>query len=124
MKRIIMIATLTLSALTPLSANAQERLSDARYIAAQHCLAYASLAQLQSDPVDVSALREAVRPGFRDSAVSSEARENARRLRARANNLATTPNGVQELREQRDQACATFVERGLVQSGGSTSGAS
>jgi hypothetical protein len=114
MKQII-IAALTLSALAPLSAHAQERMSDARYIAAQNCLAFASLTQLQSDQVEVSALREATTLGYRDSAVSSEARENARRVRARANNLATSANGLQELREQRDTACATFVERGLVQ---------
>jgi hypothetical protein len=123
MKRII-IAALTLSALTPLSAEAQERMSDARYIAAQECLAYANLSQLQSDGVDFSALQEAVRPGFRESTVSSQARENARRVRARANNLATTANGVQELREQRDAACSSFVERGLVQNQNQAAGAS
>jgi len=124
MKRTITIAALTLSALTPLSAHAQERMSDARYIAAQRCLAYAELTQLQSDTLDFSALRQAVEPGYRSSAVASDARENANRVRARANNLATTTDGVQELREQRDQACANFVERGLVQSGGSSSAAS
>jgi hypothetical protein len=31
---------------------------------------------------------------------------------------------VQELREQRDAACANFVERGLVQSQAQSSGAS
>jgi hypothetical protein len=123
MNKIIIVA-LTLSAFAPLSAQAQERMSDARYIAAQQCLAYADLSQLQSDGVDVAGLREAVRPGFRETAVSSEARENARRVRARANNLATQPNGVQELREQRDAACASFVERGLVQSQGRATGAS
>ena len=123
MNKIIIVA-LTLSAFAPLSAQAQERMSDARYIAAQQCLAYADLSQLQADGVDVAGLREAVRPGFRDSAVASQTRENARRLRARANNLATTPNGVEELREQRDAACAGFVERGLVQNRSQSSGAS
>lgn len=123
MNKIIIVA-LTLSAFAPLSAQAQERMSDARYIAAQECLAYANLSQLQSDGVNFSALQDAVRPGFRESNVSSQARENARRVRARANNLATTPNGVQELREQRDAACASFVERGLVQNQSQTTGAS
>jgi hypothetical protein len=123
MKKIIIVA-LTLSALAPFSAQAQERMSDSRYIAAQHCLAYADLSQLQSDGVNFSGLREAVAPGYRSSDVSSEARENARRIRARANNLATTPNGVQELREQRDAACSSFVERGLVQNQSQSAGAS
>lgn len=123
MKQIV-IATLALSALTPLSANAQERMSDARYIAAQHCLAYADLSQLRSDPVDVSALREAVSNGYRSSAVVSEARENARRIRGRAGNLTTFADGEQELRAQRDEACASFVERGLVHNQSGNSGAS
>ncbi len=117
MKRII-IAVMALSTLAPLSAQAQERMSDSRYIAAQQCLALADLSQLQSDGVNVSSLRDATRAGFREAAVSSEVRENARRIRARANNLATTPNGVQELREQRDTACANFVQSGLVQLNG------
>jgi hypothetical protein len=123
MKRLITIV-LALAALAPLSAHAQERMSDARYASAQHCLAYADLSQLQSDALNFSALRDAVAPGYRSTAVSSEARENARRIRARANNLATSASGLQELREQRDAACAAFVERGLVQSEGASSGAS
>lgn len=121
--KLIIIATIALTAIAPFSANAAERMSDARYIAAQQCLAYADLTQLQSDPVDFTGLREAVSPGYRDSAVPSETRENARRIRARANNLVTSPTGLQELREQRDTACAAFVERGLVQISGSASGA-
>jgi hypothetical protein len=35
-------------------------------------------------------------------------------VRAHANNLAATANGLQELREQRDAACANFVASGLV----------
>jgi hypothetical protein len=123
MKRLI-ITALMFSALAPLSAQAQERMSDARYIAAQHCLAYADLAQLQSDPIDFGALREAVAPGYRSSAVAADARENARRVRARANYLANATGGLEELRDDREQACARFVERGLVHNGGATSGVS
>lgn len=121
MKKII-IATLALAALTPLAAHAQTRMSDARYIAAQHCLAYADLSQLSSDPIDVAPLREAASTGYRSSAVVSEARENARRIRGRAGNLATFDDGVQELRTQRDAACGSFIERGLVHSQGQAAG--
>jgi hypothetical protein len=110
----ILLAALAFTAFTPLAAHAQERMSDARYIAAQQCLAYAELSQLASDPIDFAPLREAVSNGYRSSAVASEARENARRVRGRANNVATFADGVQELRGQRDEACAAFVERGLV----------
>lgn len=118
----ILIAAFALSALTPFAAHAQERMSDARYIAAQHCLAYADLTQLQSDAVDFTQLREAASTGYRSSAVSAEARENARRIRGRANNLATFADGVDQLRSQRDAACGGFIERGLVQTQGSASG--
>lgn len=119
MKRLI-ITALVLSALTPLSAHAQERMSDARYIAAQHCLAYADLDQLRSDPIDFSALRGAVEPGYRSSAVTADTRDQASRIRARAGFLANTNGGLEELRDGREQACARFVERGLVHNTGAT----
>jgi len=122
MKKII-IAAFALTALTPVAAHAAERMSDARYIAAQHCLAYADLTQLQSDPVDFAPLREAVSTGYRSSSVVSQARDNARRIRARAGNLATFDTGVQELRDQRNEACSSFVERGLVHNQGQAAGA-
>jgi hypothetical protein len=122
MKRLVM-AVLALSALTPVSAYAQEtRMSDARYISAQRCLAYADLPQLQSDPLDFSALRQAVEPGYRSSSVTADARNTASRVRATASSLANEANGLDELRERRDEACASFVERGLVQAGTSPTG--
>jgi Tfp pilus assembly protein PilV len=120
----VVIATLALTALAPLSAQAQERMSDARYIAAQQCLAYADLTQLQADPLDFSALREAATSGYRSSSVSAVARDNANRIRARANGADNVTNGLEELRQQRDEACGSFVERGLVQNQGQSSGAS
>jgi hypothetical protein len=125
MKKFLITAVLV-STLTPLSAHAQERMSDARYIAAQHCLAYADLEQLRSDPIDFSALREAVAPGYRSSAVTADARDTANRVRARAGLLANANGGMEELRDSREQACARFVERGLVHNSGAaaSSGAS
>lgn len=119
MKRMI-IAVLALSVLAPLPANAQERMSDARYLSAQRCLAYADLSQLQSDALDFSALRQAVEPGYRSSSVAADARQDANRIRATARALANVESGLDELRERRDEACASFVERGLVQGGAST----
>jgi hypothetical protein len=118
MKRLITIV-LAMSVLAPVTAHAQTRMSDARYISAQRCLAYADLPQLQSDGLDFSALRDAAAPGYRSSAVASDARENAQRVRASANLLANATGGLDELRERRDDACGGFLERGLVQSGAS-----
>jgi hypothetical protein len=113
MKRVLSIV-MALAALAPVSANA-ERMSDARYIAATRCLAYADLPELQSDSANFSALRAAASVGFHPGSVVSDARENAARVRATARRLSAMTNGLQQLRDERDAACASFVERGLVQ---------
>ncbi|HYD89006.1 MAG TPA: hypothetical protein VEA80_16135 [Vitreimonas sp.] len=110
---------IALAVLTPLNATAQERMSDQRYLAASECLAYGDLPSLSGDPVDLSGLRTAVGEGFRSQAIAGEARDQTRRVRARANGMARSESGLAELRERRDVACASFVERGLVQVGGS-----
>ena len=114
MKRMLFIIAAA-AALAPLSANAQERMSDARYLAANRCLAYADLDQLQSDGVSFVALREAASVGSRERSIATQVRENARSVRARA-----TSASVEELRRRRDEACASFAERGLVRLGGSS----
>jgi hypothetical protein len=114
MKRMFLIAAALIIA-APLSAHAQERMSDARYLAAHRCLAYADLEQFQADSGNFSALREAADAGGRLGSVRSEARTQARDIRVRANGAS-----VDELRERRDQACAGFVERGLVQLNGAS----
>ncbi len=121
MKRLFTIA-LALGALTPLTAQAQERMTDARYISAQRCLAYSELQQLQADGLDFTALREAADVGARDGSIISRTRETARQVRSSARWLAQSERGLSELRTRRDDACARFVERGLVQHG-ATSGA-
>lgn len=118
MKRFIIIAA-AIATLAPLSAHAQERMSDGRYAAAQRCLAYGDLRQLQSDPIDFTALREAVDVGTREYWLVSDAREYARGLRARAGGAS-----IEHLRRSRDEACQGFVEQGLVQSGETNTGAS
>jgi len=115
MKRVISIVA-ALAALMPLPANAAgDRMSDARYISATRCLAYADLPELQSDPANFGALRSATQTGWRSSAVASDARDNAARVRATARRLSGMQTGLQQLREERDAACAGFVQQGLVQ---------
>ncbi|MGE0743157.1 MAG: hypothetical protein AB7O98_17615 [Hyphomonadaceae bacterium] len=119
MKRMLtMIASLAV--LMPMTATAQERMSDARYISAARCLAYADLPQLSDDPANFSALRTAMSEGYRSRVVVSDAEENARRVRVTARSLGESERGVRSLREQRTEACASFVERGFVQMGSGT----
>lgn len=109
MKRLFMIAAVCV-ALSPLAANAQERMSDTAYLSANRCLAYADLPALQSDPVNFTSLREAVNTGTGDFDIRARAREFERSLRVRAR-----VTGADELRERREEACSGFVESGLVQ---------
>lgn len=113
MKRILVVVA-AFTALAPIAASAQERMSDARYLAANRCLAYADLEQLQNDGADFSGLRAATEFGNRERTITARVRQDTRTIRARA-----TSASVEELRERRDQACASFAERGLVQLGGS-----
>jgi hypothetical protein len=109
-------AFVALAVLMPLSANAAgERMSDARYISATRCLAYADLPELHVDSANFSALRAAIQVGYRSSAVVSNARDNASRVRATARRLGGMENGLQQLRDERDAACAGFIQQGLVQ---------
>lgn len=117
MKKMIAFAVVAAAAaLAPLSASAQERMSDARFLAANRCLAYADLQQLQGDGANFDALREATATGNRERTVHAQVRQSTRSIRARANTL-----NADELRAGRDSACASFTERGLVQIGGSGS---
>ena len=100
--------------LAPFAANAQERMSDARFLAANRCLAYADLDALQGDSANFTALREAADVGVREPTITTRVRQNTRGIRARA-----TSASVEELRARRDEACASFTATGLVQLGGS-----
>ncbi len=109
--------TLALAALTPLAAQAQERMSDTRYISAQRCLAYSDLAQLQGDGFDFTALREASDYGNRQIMIQTRTREATRQVHASAYRLGSSERALTELRQRRDDACASFVEGGLVRHG-------
>lgn len=111
----LLITLAALAVLAPLSANAQERMSDSRYLAANRCLAYADLGALQGDSANFSALREAAAVGNRERTIDQQVRQSTRSIQARATNAS-----AEQLRTQRDEACASFAERGLVQLGGSS----
>lgn len=115
MKQILIVVAAAV-VLAPLAAAAQERMSDARYLSAQRCLAYADLSQLQGDSSNFTGLRSAAEVGSRERSISTQVRQDTRAIRARATNAS-----VEELRTRRDEACASFSEVGLVQLGGSGS---
>jgi hypothetical protein len=114
MKRIIALIAVAI-VLAPSLAVAQERMSDARYLAASRCLAYADLPQLQADGADFTALREAAETGRRAREIVAEAEENARRTRVTARSWGEGERSVTQLRQRREDACAGFVQTGLVQ---------
>jgi hypothetical protein len=115
MKRTLAILALV-SALAPLTAHAEDaRMSDARYIAASRCLAYAELPQLQADGADFTRLRAASTIGHRSRDIVSQAADEARRTRITAHSWGDSDRSVTQLRERRDDACAGFVHSGLVQ---------
>ncbi|HRP10975.1 MAG TPA: hypothetical protein PLK37_08075 [Terricaulis sp.] len=115
MKQMLVIVAAAM-VLTPLAAHAQERMSDARYLAANRCLAYADLAQLQGDSANFANLREAAAIGNRERMIATQVRQDTRSIRARASSATG-----EELRARRDEACARFVDVGLVQLGASGS---
>jgi hypothetical protein len=120
MKRISALLAIALVA-TPMTAFAQQtRLSDAHYLAASQCLAYADVQQLQGDG-DFSGLRQAVRVGYRNQDIASQARDAAQRTRLTTRSLLGFEGGIDEARAQRDAACASFVQTGLVQLNSGTS---
>ncbi|MBL8542714.1 MAG: hypothetical protein JNJ63_02805 [Hyphomonadaceae bacterium] len=119
MRRIIAVLV-SLSAFAPLTAHAEERMSDARFLSASRCLAYESVASLQADGVDYSALRSAVTVGMRDPVISDRARQFQRETRIAGNRARQSERALADLRANRDEACQPFVERGLVQLNTST----
>jgi len=115
MKKLLVIAA-AIAVLAPIGAFAQERMSDARYLAANRCLAYSDLTALQGDGADFAGLREAVQVGGRERSITTQVRQDTRAIRARA-----TSASVEQLRTRRDEACASFANTGLVQLGASGS---
>jgi hypothetical protein len=109
-----------LATLAPLAAHAEDHMSDGRYLAASRCLAYADVSALQGGS-DFTALRNATNAGFRNPAIISRARDEARTIRARADALASSGDrGMTTLQQRRDDACSSFSEQGLVRLENST----
>lgn len=120
MKKHLITIAVMVSSLAPLSAQAQETMTDARFVAATRCIAYADHRALTSDAPNVDALRQAVRyhDGRADPVAIARADEVKRDVRReRARDEAETA----ALREARDRACASFVTQGLVQAGAGNS---
>jgi hypothetical protein len=115
MKRILSIVV-ALAAIAPLAAHAENaRMSDARFLAASRCLAYADLPELHGDQANYSGLRTAAAVGFHGGSVGSDARDEASRVRATARRLGSMDHGLEQLRGERNAACSSFVDGGLVQ---------
>jgi hypothetical protein len=114
-----LVVTFALAA-AHVSALAAERISDASYVAASRCAAYAELPQLASDGLDVTHLREAlaVDRGTRANFLRDNAREAERRVRIEAQRS----NNADLLRIRRDSTCAPFVARGLASRGAGAGG--
>src|SRR5688500_13438373 len=103
MKRIIAL-TAAAAVLTPVLAFAQARMSDAPYVPAARCLAYAGLPQLQSDGADFTRLREATEEGRRAREIVAQAEENARRTRITARSWGDDERSLTQLRQRRQDA--------------------
>lgn len=114
MKYVIAAAIAAAAVLAPLSASAQERMSDGRYLSANRCLAFAELNQLQGDGSDFTALRQASEIGRRDPVISDQVRQITRQTRARARSLS-----AEQLQSRRSEACDRFAAEGLVRLGSS-----
>lgn len=115
MRRIIAVLA-SLAAFAPLSAHAEERMSDARFLTASRCLAYADAAPLQADGIDYSALRAAISTGgARDTFVYQRANRYEHDVRMSANRARRSEQALTRLRAARDEACQPFIARGLVQ---------
>lgn len=118
MKRLFLIVA-AIVITTPLTAHAQERMSDARFVSANRCLAYADHEALTSDAPNVEALRQTVRENT--SRASPIARARADEVEDRVKGLrARSEDRLQRLREERATACAPFVTQGLVQMSATT----
>lgn len=92
----------------------EERMSDGRYIAASRCLAYTQLPQLSGD-TSSAALNQAVDAQHPNARASERANAEARDVRLAGRRAGDDAEKIQLLRARRDEACAGFVESGLLQ---------
>lgn len=114
-RTLIVIAALLV---TPAAAMAQtERMSDARYLTASRCIAYAELPQLGGDSFNVSALKQALNGQYRHPVIRDRAEETARNVRRSGARAGDDERAVSNLRADRDESCAAFVPTGMVSLG-------
>jgi hypothetical protein len=96
-------------------ATADRDMSDGQYLAASRCIAYAQLAQLSGDALNVSALQEAVEAYRASSMIRSSARRIAQDVNREASRAGEGAESVGSLRTARDEACSDFAASGLIQ---------
>jgi hypothetical protein len=115
MLKSMMIAALALPALAVPSFADEGRMSNLEFNRANRCLAYAGLAALKEDPLDVASLEtrfaDAKSRAFHE--VKVEADNEAREIRVQGRS-ADTPSEVARLKTRRDRACSYFVEGATV----------
>ena len=64
---------------------------------------------------DFASLRTATAAGYRDSAIVARSQHEARNIRSRSESLAREgAQGVNLVRDRMDDACASFIQQGLV----------
>ena len=102
--------------LAPSIAQARD-LTDASYLSASRCVAYAQLPQLSGDGVDVSTLSADIAAYNTVPIIESRARGLARDARLAGRRAGDDPRDVATLRDRRDDACAGFVATGMIQAG-------
>jgi hypothetical protein len=94
-----------------------DRLTDAQYLTASRCVAYAELSQLSADTFDYASLKSAVDSQRVDPLIRDRARESRRDAVLAGQRAGDNAVAVADLRTRRDGACASFVSSGLVRAG-------
>ena len=115
MKYMFIGAAAAFMMIAPAVAQADD-MTDSRYLAANTCVAYAELPQLEGDVFDVTNLKAAMREHRPQTYIRDRARVAARDVR-------TDGGDVAELRAERDQACASFISSGLASAAPAAPGA-
>lgn len=118
MKRTFALAALLAASMAMPAMASEQRMSDATYMSAARCLAFTDLPQLSDAGFDATSLREAVdtQRGGRVQAVRNQVRTDTReieRLGARSD----SERELAALRQRMDDACSSFVHRGMVSVG-------
>lgn len=115
MQRTFVLAALLAASMAMPAMASEQRMSDATYLSAARCLAFTDLPQMSDAGFDATSLREAftTQRGGRMQIVRNQARTDARDIE-RLGQRSDSEREVASLRERMDDACASFVQRGMV----------